>query len=258
MAKPFVIIDGYNLMHAAGFAKHRYGPGGLERAREQFLRALVGMVTPEMQPRTTVVFDAFDSPGNDQRKSRRESVTVVFAGAGGDADSLIETLIAEHSAPRQVRVVSDDRRLKRAARKRKARPWSSLDYWEKLVEHADRRSRLPQESEVAPEKYEGQPAPAEVRHWLNIFGAIFPSSRKSKTATPTPSASPQAKPTPQKTPPKSSKPKEPPPSPKTVPKPSADIEPTDKPDPNQELDIDKDELAFWENRVRELDDRNPE
>ena len=253
MPKPFVIIDGYNLMHAAGFARERYGPGGLERAREQFLRTLIGMITSEMQPRTTIVFDAFDSPGNEHRRSRREGVTVLFAGAGGDADSLIETLIAEHSAPRQVRVVSDDRRLKRAARKRKARPWNSLDYWERLAEQAERVRQSPQESQVAPEKFEGQPAPAEVRHWLNVFGSIFTKSRPPdvKETPPAPPAEPKRQPPP-RTPPVPSKNK---PAPPTTPPPPVD---NDKPAPNEEVDITDDELAFWEKRVRELDEQNPE
>ena len=265
VARPFVIIDGYNLMHAAGFARQRYGPGGLERAREQFLRALIAMVTPEMQPRTTVVFDAFDSPGNENRQSRRESVTVLFAGAGGDADSLIEQLIADHSAPRQVRVVSDDRRLKRAAQKRKARSWSSLDYWEKLVGHAERRSQQPRESEVAPEKFVGEPAPSEVRHWLKVFGSIIPKSLKpsakesppsAKTSRPAnPSSAPSSKtPKPKSTrAPQSS----PPPSPPN-PVPDHKPEPDDKPLPREEADIPADELAFWENRVRELDEPKEE
>lgn len=259
MPKPFVIIDGYNLMHAAGFARERYGPGGLERAREQFLRTLISMITPEMQPRTTVVFDAFDSPGNEHRRSRRDGVTVLFAGAGGDADSLIETLIAEHSAPRQVRVVSDDRRLKRAARKRKARPWNSLDYWERLTDHAERVSQSPRESQVAPEKFEGQPAPAEVRHWLKVFGSIFTKSRTPDVQKT--SAAPPTKPK-----------RQPPPTPKSPVEPKAGQQPTkplptatppppiedENPAPTEEVDLTDDELAFWEKRVRELDERNPE
>ena len=32
MPLPYHLIDGYNLLHAAGLAREKYGPGDLERA----------------------------------------------------------------------------------------------------------------------------------------------------------------------------------------------------------------------------------
>jgi len=62
MAQKFLIIDGYNLMHAAGMARERYGPGDLERCRERLLRFLHSRLTAEERKRTTIVFDAWDPP----------------------------------------------------------------------------------------------------------------------------------------------------------------------------------------------------
>ncbi|MFO1022444.1 MAG: NYN domain-containing protein [Planctomycetales bacterium] len=57
-----IIIDGYNLLHAAGFAKRRYGPGGLHKSRQQLLRFLLRSLSPAERDQTIVVFDARDRP----------------------------------------------------------------------------------------------------------------------------------------------------------------------------------------------------
>jgi len=115
MADPYLLIDGYNLMHAAGMARLRYGPGDLERCRKRFLKYLQGRLTSRELPRTSVVFDAGDAPTDMPRRTTLDGMQVFFAKPGGDADSLIEELIAAHSAPRQVRLISSDHRLQKAA-----------------------------------------------------------------------------------------------------------------------------------------------
>ena len=42
-----LLIDGYNLMHAAGFARVRYGPGDLERCRLRLLNLVAGLELPD-------------------------------------------------------------------------------------------------------------------------------------------------------------------------------------------------------------------
>ena len=129
MAKQFLIIDGYNLMHAAGFARLRYGPGDLERQRNRFLKSLSTELISTERKLTKVIFDAFESSGNDQRVFILDEMTIEFARSGEDADSLIEYLIQEHSAPKQILVISSDHRLQKAARKRKAAFIDSDKYW---------------------------------------------------------------------------------------------------------------------------------
>ena len=58
MSRPFWIIDGYNLMHAAGMARQHYGPHELERRRNLFLAFLNTHLSEVELPRTCVVFDA--------------------------------------------------------------------------------------------------------------------------------------------------------------------------------------------------------
>src|SRR5688572_18723775 len=118
MPVPYHLIDGYNLLHAAGLARETYGSGDLERARFALLVRVADGLDDAQRGRTSVVFDAADPPPDAARQFRFRDMTIIFAVASTDADALIEELIRVHSSPRQLRVVSDDIRLQRAAKRR--------------------------------------------------------------------------------------------------------------------------------------------
>ena len=173
MAKPFLIIDGYNLMHAAGMARSRYGPGDLQRCRSWFLNFVIGRLHPQERDRTTIVFDATGVPPDLPRQTVYQGVQILFNREGSDADTLIEELIADHSAPRKIRLVSSDHRLQKAARKRK----SSFVDSETFVEELERRepfdeSRQQRESQPRDPKFSGEVSPAETEEWLKVFGDL--------------------------------------------------------------------------------------
>lgn len=131
MPQSFVIIDGYNLLHAAGMGRRRYGPGDLERVRNKLLRFVVNRLTPGERSRTTIVFDATGAtsgPGDFVLDGMR----VCFNKVGSDADTMIEELVAAHSAPKQLSVVSGDRRLKTAILRRRGKAVDSDAYFEML------------------------------------------------------------------------------------------------------------------------------
>ena len=133
MQRLFLIIDGYNLMHAAGFARRNYGPGDLHRCRQRFIGQLSSLLSPNARQTCTIVFDAFESPLEESpRQFDTTGLTIEFAPAGTDADSTIEEKIQQHSAPRQVMVVSSDHRFHKAARRRKSRCVDSEDFWAEL------------------------------------------------------------------------------------------------------------------------------
>src|SRR6266702_1586412 len=92
------LIDGYNLIHALGLVRKQIAPKELETAR----RRLLDFLRERLEPRAA-------------------AITVSFAGRGEEADDVIETLLAQHPAPRRLVVVSDDRRLRDAAVRRRAR-----------------------------------------------------------------------------------------------------------------------------------------
>ena len=170
MPVPFTIIDGYNVMYAAGMARLKAVPGELERRRNQFLRYVAGRLSEKERERTTVVFDASDAPSFVTRHATVDGIEVLFARPGGDADSLIEELVAAHSAPRQVRVVSSDRRLQTAARRRRGRFVDSPTFLDEL-EHKlpEQHARRPRQLD---QKFGGEISERETERWLEIFGDI--------------------------------------------------------------------------------------
>jgi predicted RNA-binding protein with PIN domain len=128
MARVYLIIDGYNLMHAAGLGRRRYGPGDLERGRLRLLTLLCHRLEISTASDTTVIFDAPDRADVDGRAGVADTVnmqhgglTVRYSSGGRDADAEIERLLSTHSSPSQVLVVSSDHRLHKAAGGRRAK-----------------------------------------------------------------------------------------------------------------------------------------
>jgi len=172
MAVPFLLIDGYNLLHAAGFARHTYGDGMLEQCRLRLIRYLLNHLTQAERKRATLVFDAGEAPTDLPRQWVIQGLQVVFAKPGGDADSEIERLIVRHSAPRLLRIISSDHRLQKAARKRRCRFADSEDF----VEELEKRGPISHPSEndngstkVSNPKYSGHLFPEDVRYWMQVF-----------------------------------------------------------------------------------------
>jgi uncharacterized protein len=173
MSTPFLIIDGYNLLHAAGLARAKYGPGDLQRQRQQLILRLAQSLSADERARCTVVFDALDAPLGMAREFQHEGVAIRFAEPGTEADDLIEMLVAEHSSARQLIVVSSDHRLKSAARHRRA---SSLDSEAFLAGLTLRAPAAPSSSSMRPvpatlAKPPISPTP-DVEYWLHEFGEI--------------------------------------------------------------------------------------
>lgn len=175
MPESFLVIDGYNLLHAAGMARKKYVGAQLHNARRQLLIYLAGHLTEAERERTTVVFDAGDAPIGVARSMIVESMTVEFAPPGGDADTHIEDILQSHSAPRNVRVVSSDHRLQKAARRRRAEFVDS----DRFVEELDHRGPItaapadenPLQLPRNP-KFDGELSEDETAKWLTLFGEI--------------------------------------------------------------------------------------
>ena len=170
MSAPFVIVDGYNLMHAAGLARARYAPGDLKRQRHRMLVRLTSEMTAEERIRCTVVFDAIEAPSGLERSYRHGEITVMFAEPGHEADELIEELIATHSAARNLLVVSSDHRLQKAAKQRRADCVDSEVFLERLAARAKAEPPPPSGSDRS--KTTVPPGQADVGFWMEEFGEI--------------------------------------------------------------------------------------
>jgi uncharacterized protein len=162
-----LIIDGYNVLHEGGILDKGSGPKNLERARLALLNFMAESLDPLEISQTIVVFDSHDAPWGLPNKIEHRGLLVRFASRYPDADCLIEELILEDSSPRRLTVVSSDRRLQRAAKRRKAKAIDSEVWYKGLAQkrHARRQSTsLPPERPAVPLLAE------DVEYWVRQFG----------------------------------------------------------------------------------------
>lgn len=174
-----LLIDGYNLLHASGLLGRGRGKGVLESARQALLNFLANSLPEADVSRTTVVFDAHEAPWGALRRSNFAGISVIFGSSELDADSVIEQLILEDSAPKRLTVVSSDHRLHRAAKRRKATPVDS-DQWFRDVIRARTARQQPNPDIVI--KPDGPFTEGEVDYWLRHFG--MEESPREKTEIP--------------------------------------------------------------------------
>lgn len=173
MAATDLLIDGYNLLHAAGYGRITYAPGDLQRARQRLLKKLFQLLTPLEISQTAVVFDAKEPPPGLPKNWYIHGLRVMYAQPYGDADEMLEQLIDEHSAPRRLTIVSSDHRLHRAAKARRA---TAIDS-DQFLEHLERRNpkldvvELPDPAPTSP-KATGESTDVELRYWLSLFGDV--------------------------------------------------------------------------------------
>lgn len=192
MTAKLLIIDGYNLLHAAGWAQSRYRPGELEACRTRLLKFLSEHLSEMEAVRTTVVFDARHPPVAAPRFITHGHIRVLFASPHGDADRMIEEMLESSDAPRNVTLISNDRRLQLAARAERSDCISSTDFLESLRGRSSPRSGS--RKLKAAEKPDSISNPAELELWLRVFGDISITALEKLThATPlvgTPQTSP--------------------------------------------------------------------
>lgn len=165
------LIDGYNLMFAQGLLGKRFGPERFRKVRTRFLNELAEGLGATDAHLTTVVFDAASPPTDLPHQVTHKGITVVFAVDDEDADTRIERLIAEHSAPKGLTVVSSDNRIRQAASRRRARVLSTEDFLSLLESLKHRSAAVPTPGERDAERGK-QLTPQESAYWLNEFRAL--------------------------------------------------------------------------------------
>ena len=169
-----VIIDAYNLIFQCGLEGRQRTPASITRSRTRLIQLLASLLSPEQCTTTTVVFDAKRIPLKEtQIDSRKRGIRVLFAVGYESADEMIEELIAAHTHPKDLLVVSSDHRIQNAATRRKAKAIDS-DVWLDQIENQSRRDKeSPQsnssnQAKATPTK----PVSAEVKShdWHAEFG----------------------------------------------------------------------------------------
>jgi predicted RNA-binding protein with PIN domain len=157
-----LIIDGYNLLHASGVFGAERGPRGFEQSRVALLDLLCDLLDDHASD-TIVVFDAARAPDGLPGRLVHRGIRVWFAREYPDADTLIEELVETDTAPGHLIVVSSDRRLQAAARRRRARAVSCEEWL------ADARADSRRRKHRAADEKPAAPSPADVEYWKKYF-----------------------------------------------------------------------------------------
>jgi hypothetical protein len=131
-----------------------------------------------------------DGPSPDRDRPElevRPGVLARFAGVNSDADSVIEGLIGRSHAPNRLTVVSSDRRIERAARRRGCRSMGAQEFLGIVLAAgpAGREGAGIPDPGAAPEGLDA----AEIDRWMRAFGVdpgSPPPSRRASDAKPSP------------------------------------------------------------------------
>jgi predicted RNA-binding protein with PIN domain len=176
------LIDGYNLMYEGGLLGKRLGPDGFRKVRTRFLNDLADALGPLESARTTVVFDAAAAPPGVPRVARHKGLSVVYAVDDENADARIERLLAEHTSPKSLTVVSTDRRVRQAATRRRAQVMTADAFWVSLAARKrERRFGTPELPKAPPATPPPSLSPEESAYWQNEFRDLerLPETREA-------------------------------------------------------------------------------
>lgn len=157
-----LLIDAFNVLHATGVLPEHLA--GLELAG---LAALVERSRHAGRPVTFVCDGVRPGAGHAGPSAARiGDASVLYAGGGREADAEIEKIIERSSFASRLLVVSSDNRIRKASRRRGAAWIRSESFLKQLAEDAERSRPDPLPSFV----HEIPLSPAEVGHWLEVFG----------------------------------------------------------------------------------------
>ena len=126
----------------------------------------------------------FDGPAPAEPLAKQISdpdITVSFSGAGISADDVLIEMIENDSAPRRLSIVSSDREIIRVAKRRRAKPLRSGDFWTLVLREL--RSPPPPSPLEPKQKREGL-AEEETEHWLRELNFGEPASGNPQSRKP--------------------------------------------------------------------------
>ena len=154
-----IIIDGHNLLHSIRKIDEEFEP--ISDVQLCWILSRYFKLTRE---KGEIIFDGAGPPD----KSEFDNVSnleVLFAGRNSDTDTVIEDKIRADTAPKRLKIVSSDRRLRRAAQRRKATAVKSEDFWRDVEKELSRKR--PAKEPMA--KRQGLNE-SETELWLRFFG----------------------------------------------------------------------------------------
>ncbi len=154
---PF-LIDGYNLL----WAIHKLDDESQSLTDVQMCRIVSGYLKQTGES-GEIVFDGIGPP-DKSGFDNMENLEVFFTGADVDADSVIENKIRANTAPRRLTVVSSDRRVRDAARARKAIALKSEKFFEQVKRQLRKKT-----FKIEPQAKHVGLSEGETEQWLKFF-----------------------------------------------------------------------------------------
>jgi len=155
-----VIIDAYNLFH---WAQARVEPPGSLILSS--LVQIVGQWATATDSDVLMVFDGKVPPTVDVNALSTGHLHMHFVGPEMTADDAIIEVIDTYSAPKSLCVVSTDREIRRAAKRRRCKGYVCEDFWPQVVNTLANRPvrREPKEKRAGL-------TPEQTEYWLKQFG----------------------------------------------------------------------------------------
>ena len=154
-----IIIDGHNLLHSIVKLNEDSEPIG-----DIQLCWIVSKYMKAVREKGEIIFDG-TGPRDKSQFDNIANLEVLFAGLGSDADTVIENKIKASTAPKRLSIVSSDRRLRDAARARRATAVKSEVFWDNLQKQLKRKKPVKE-----PEAKRVGLTESETRQWLEFFG----------------------------------------------------------------------------------------
>ncbi|MBI1369919.1 MAG: hypothetical protein GC162_14850 [Planctomycetes bacterium] len=175
-----LILDAYNVLHCSHVLPERY-------ASINALQLAAMLDRSNFDPgRLIVVCDGNPKPDEDLALCDIGRAELLHSGKSEEADDVIERLIDADTSPRKLTVVSNDHRIQRAAKRRRARVLSCETFLNQLArafaryehqQHAKPRPPMPNDPDAWMKKFGltgHEPPPAdldtETDRWLKEFG----------------------------------------------------------------------------------------
>lgn len=156
-----VVIDGNNLLHAARDAED---PDRL--VGRSMMCDRLGAWARRRREQVHVVFDGPAPSAPLAGQIGHPAIQTTYSGAGVSADAVVNDIIQTTSAPRRLVVVSSDREVARAAKRRRAIAIRSDEFWASVRRDLAR----PEPPRLEPEEKEAGLSPEATAGWLEEFG----------------------------------------------------------------------------------------
>jgi hypothetical protein len=156
-----VIIDGHNLLWYIQNADEEQSIADITLCR--ILDRYFGLINPR-RAGAEIIFDG-SGPANKTEFNNIKNLRVTFSGRASDCDTVIESRIAASTAPKRLTIISTDRRLRDAAKARKAISVKCEDFWDKVKKRLSK-----QKKHKEPAGKRGGLTESETELWLKTFG----------------------------------------------------------------------------------------